>query len=111
VNSSYRYHAERTVMYSLPLLENSTSQNSLGGEVSAATSGQTKSHLEFLHQIAERDPLHEMHDQERKIIWGLRYNCLHHVPHLLPKLLDCVEWNDHKEVGYCCRWCTQQHVS
>jgi hypothetical protein len=23
------------------------------------------------------------------------------VPHLLPKLLDCVEWNDHKEVDHC----------
>ncbi|KDR21011.1 phosphatidylinositol 4,5-bisphosphate 3-kinase catalytic subunit delta isoform [Zootermopsis nevadensis] len=94
----HRYHAERTVMYPSPLLENAASQNS-GYDVPGTPLGQTKSHLEFLRQIAERDPLHEMHDQERKIIWSLRYECLHHVPHLLPKLLDCVEWNDHTEVS------------
>ena len=84
-----RYHAERTVMYPSPVMETQ--------DVPAASS-QTMSHLQFLRTIAERDPLHEMHDQERKIIWSLRYDCLHHVPHLLPKLLDCVEWNDHTEV-------------
>lgn len=55
--------------------------------------------LEQLRQSAERDPLHELHEQERKIIWGLRYDCLAHFPQLLPKLLDCVEWNDHREVS------------
>jgi phosphatidylinositol-4,5-bisphosphate 3-kinase len=85
-------------MYSLPLLENSTSQNSIGNEVQAAPAGQATGNPEFLRQVAERDPLHEMHDQERKRIWSLRYDCLHQVPHLLPKLLDCLEWNDHKEV-------------
>lgn len=102
-------------MYSLPLLENSTSQNSLGNEVPAAPSGQAKDaqakdQSEFLRQIAERDPLHEMHDQERKDIWKHRSDFLHHMPHLLPKLLDCVEWNDHKEVHCYCHWYTQQHV-
>lgn len=48
--------------------------------------------------IAERDPLHEMHEQERKVIWSLRHELVNLVPTLLPKLLDCVEWNDHKEV-------------
>ena len=97
-------------MYSLPSLENSTSQNSLGNEVQAAPSGQAKDHSEFLGQIAERDPLHEMHDQERKDFWKHRLDCLHHMPHLLPKLLDCVEWNDHKEVHCYCHWYAQQHV-
>lgn len=91
-------------MYPSPLLENAASQNS-GYDVPGTPLGQTKSHMEFLRQIAERDPLHEMHDQERKIIWSLRYECLHHVPHLLPKLLDCVEWNDHTEVEHCCSSC------
>ncbi|KAJ9596012.1 hypothetical protein L9F63_012745, partial [Diploptera punctata] len=86
----HRYHAERTVMYPSPVLE---SQDIPG------SSSQPGSHLQFLRTIAERDPLHEMHDQERKVIWSLRYDCLHHVPHLLPKLLDCVEWNDHTEVS------------
>jgi phosphatidylinositol-4,5-bisphosphate 3-kinase len=87
-------------MYPSPLLENAASQNSVY-DVQGTPLGDTKSNLEFLRQFAERDPLHEMHDQERKTIWNLRYECLHHVPHLLPKLLDCVEWNDHKEVEQC----------
>ena len=78
-------------MYPSPVLESQ--------EVPPASS-QSVSHLQFLRTISERDPFHEMHDQERKIIWSLRYDCLHHVPHLLPKLLDCVEWNDHTEVNY-----------
>ncbi|PSN34153.1 hypothetical protein C0J52_10044 [Blattella germanica] len=86
----HRYHAERTVMYPSPVVESNDIP---------APSGQPRSHLEFLRTIAERDPLHEMHDQERKIIWSLRYDCLHHVPQLLPTLLDCVEWNDHTEVS------------
>ena len=49
--------------------------------------------------MAERDPLHEMHEQERKLFWSLRYDLVSHVPTLLPKLLDCVEWNDHREVA------------
>lgn len=40
-----------------------------------------------------------MHDQERKVIWSLRHELINLVPNLLPKLLDCVEWNDHREVA------------
>lgn len=54
----------------------------------------------FVYRLmAERDPLHEMHEQERKVIWSLRYDLISQVPNLLPKLLDCVEWNDHVEVS------------
>lgn len=40
-----------------------------------------------------------MHEQERKVIWSLRHELINLVPTLLPKLLDCVEWNDHREVA------------
>ncbi|XP_063236433.1 phosphatidylinositol 4,5-bisphosphate 3-kinase catalytic subunit delta isoform isoform X2 [Bacillus rossius redtenbacheri] len=50
-----------------------------------------------LRGIAD-NPLHELHEQERRLIWDLRYSCLRHHPTLLPKLLDCVEWNDHTQV-------------
>ncbi|XP_066595868.1 phosphatidylinositol 4,5-bisphosphate 3-kinase catalytic subunit delta isoform [Prorops nasuta] len=55
--------------------------------------------LEQLRSLADRDPLHELHEQERKVMWGLRHHCLHKIPMLLSKLLHCVEWNDHKEVA------------
>jgi len=49
---------------------------------------------EQLRFMAERDPLHEMHEQERKFLWSLREPIAQHEPTLLPKLLQCIEWND-----------------
>lgn len=103
----HRYDAERTVMYPSPekVLEFASSQETPSGTegenmASSEIPGmQPMVFLEQLRQAAERDPLHELHEQERKIIWSLRYDCLAHFPQLLPKLLDCVEWNDHREVS------------
>ena len=50
--------------------------------------------VEQLRFMAERDPLHEMHEQERKFLWSLRGPIAQHEPTLLPKLLQCIEWND-----------------
>lgn len=58
----------------------------------------TVSKMEEVRQIAERDPLTELHEQERKLIWSLRNTCRQKIPHLLPKLLQCVEWDNKAEV-------------
>ncbi|EFN66382.1 Phosphatidylinositol-4,5-bisphosphate 3-kinase catalytic subunit beta isoform [Camponotus floridanus] len=55
--------------------------------------------LEQLRLLADRDPLHELHEQEKKTMWMLRHHCLREIPTLLAKLLQCVEWNDHREVA------------
>lgn len=52
--------------------------------------------LEQLRLLADRDPLHELHEQEKKTMWALRHHCLREIPTLLAKLLQCVEWNDHR---------------
>lgn len=52
--------------------------------------------LEQLRLLADRDPLHELHEQEKKTMWMLRHHCLREIPTLLAKLLQCVEWNDHR---------------
>ena len=54
---------------------------------------------EKLRYTAERDPLHEMHEDERRFLWSLRYQISQQVPNLLPKLLLCIEWNDYKETA------------
>ncbi|XP_046389933.1 phosphatidylinositol 4,5-bisphosphate 3-kinase catalytic subunit delta isoform [Ischnura elegans] len=59
----------------------------------------TQEHIDFLKMMGERDPLLEMHEQERKDMWALREECMRRAPYLLPKLLDCVEWNDFREVA------------
>lgn len=53
-------------------------------------------HLEQLKLLADRDPLHELHEQEKKMMWSLRHHCLRETPTILAKLLQCVEWNDHR---------------
>ncbi|RZF40704.1 hypothetical protein LSTR_LSTR007995 [Laodelphax striatellus] len=104
-----KYHPEHTIIYptiekmvdyvnSLKIAEGSeegataAAEPALGSQTSAT-------YLEQIRLAAERDPLQEMHEQERKTIWSLRYELVMLVPSLLPKLLDCVEWNDHTEVA------------
>nr|CAD7257042.1 unnamed protein product [Timema shepardi] len=95
----HRYHLERTVMY--PSLETVLQFAAANNETSldAPLVNQPNLYLEQLLSMQEKDPLHELHEQERKTIWSMRYDCLERIPNLLPKLLDCVEWNDHREVS------------
>lgn len=52
--------------------------------------------IEQLQALANRDPMHELHEQEAKSLWSSREFCMRNVPTLLAKLLQCVEWNDHR---------------
>ncbi|XP_072757621.1 phosphatidylinositol 4,5-bisphosphate 3-kinase catalytic subunit delta isoform [Anoplolepis gracilipes] len=54
---------------------------------------------EQLKSLIDRDPLHELHEQEKKTLWMLRERCRQLDASLLAKLLQCVEWNDHREVA------------
>lgn len=55
--------------------------------------------LEVLRGMIDRDPLHQLHEQEKEMIWNLRYECREHFPHSLPKLLSCVHWNNYIDVA------------
>ncbi|XP_046678812.1 phosphatidylinositol 4,5-bisphosphate 3-kinase catalytic subunit delta isoform [Homalodisca vitripennis] len=94
----HKYHAEHTVIYPSmeKMIEFADKQDAEFMEEKPTAS---RSYIEHIKSIAERDPLHEMHEQERKVIWSLRDDLVTLVPKLLPKLLDCVEWNDHREVA------------
>uniref|UniRef100_A0A1B6CVF3 phosphatidylinositol 3-kinase n=1 Tax=Clastoptera arizonana TaxID=38151 RepID=A0A1B6CVF3_9HEMI len=98
----HKYHAEHTIVY--PSTEKILEFAELNGDrdlrdEAGARPQTSKSGLEHIRLIVERDPLHEMHEQERKKIWSMRYEVMVNLPTLLPKLLDCVEWNDHVEVS------------
>ena len=67
--------------------------------ISMRSQDEIQDYLESIRQIAESDPLHDMHEQEMKELWALRYELLRCYPSLLPKLLDSVEWNNHKEAS------------
>jgi phosphatidylinositol-4,5-bisphosphate 3-kinase len=98
-----RYDPDRQILYPAKDSILATAENSMqdGAEVSAMNSGLMEN-LKAVVEEQEQDPLHELHEQECKIIWGLRHTCMEHFPSMLPKVLDCVEWNDHKEVRMTC---------
>ncbi|KAF8774814.1 Phosphatidylinositol 4 like protein [Argiope bruennichi] len=59
----------------------------------------SKSHLQQLQQICEKDTLYQLHEQEKELMWFLRKHCCEQLPNSLPKLLKCVKWNDRTEVA------------
>ncbi|XP_014289821.1 phosphatidylinositol 4,5-bisphosphate 3-kinase catalytic subunit delta isoform [Halyomorpha halys] len=92
----HKYHSEHTVVYpSKEKILEFSKENDVGAPRGPAS----RSTIEQLKNLTGRDPLHEMHEQERKALWSLRYDVLRLESSLLPKLLDCVEWNDHHEVS------------
>ncbi|CAG2164937.1 unnamed protein product [Oppiella nova] len=51
-----------------------------------------------LHEILRRDPLSELSEQEKDLLWRFR-NSLSTIPDSLPKLLDAIKWNSRDEVS------------
>lgn len=52
----------------------------------------------MLKEIIERDPLSEISEQEKELLWKLRKKCLI-VPDSLPKFLEAVKWHSRDEVS------------
>ena len=50
-----------------------------------------------LVDILRRDPLAEISEQEKSILWRLRRHCLR-IPDILPRLLDAVKWNSRDDI-------------
>ena len=54
---------------------------------------------EMLEDIARRDPLAEISEQEKMTLWRLRNYCKD-VPDILPRFLDGVKWNARNEITH-----------
>ncbi len=52
----------------------------------------------MLRDIATRDPLAEISEQEKVSLWKLRHHCCNLVPDILPRFLDAVKWNSRDDV-------------
>uniref|UniRef100_A0A4W5PFU8 Phosphatidylinositol 4,5-bisphosphate 3-kinase catalytic subunit beta isoform n=1 Tax=Hucho hucho TaxID=62062 RepID=A0A4W5PFU8_9TELE len=61
-------------------------------------SGGKKFHIE-LKEIMERDPLSQLCENEKDLIWTLRYDCMENFPQSLPKLLLSVKWSKHEDMA------------
>ncbi|XP_058063113.1 phosphatidylinositol 4,5-bisphosphate 3-kinase catalytic subunit delta isoform [Anopheles bellator] len=59
----------------------------------------TRSIMQILSRYMYNDRLNDIHEQERNAIWAKRRECMKQMPHGLPCLLYCVEWNNRDEVA------------
>ena len=50
-----------------------------------------------MDEIMKRDPLAEISEQEKDMLWKLRQHCLK-MPNILPRLLDAVNWGSRDHV-------------
>lgn len=60
--------------------------------------GGKKFHIE-LKEIMERDPLSQLCENEKDLIWTLRHDCHENFPQSLPKLLLSVKWSKHEDMS------------
>uniref|UniRef100_A0A3P9LWL3 phosphatidylinositol-4,5-bisphosphate 3-kinase n=1 Tax=Oryzias latipes TaxID=8090 RepID=A0A3P9LWL3_ORYLA len=60
--------------------------------------GGKKFHIE-LKEIMERDPLSQLCENEKDLIWTLRLDCRENFPQSLPKLLLSVKWSKHEDMA------------
>lgn len=56
-----------------------------------------------LKEIMERDPLSQLCENEKDLIWTLRYDCRENFPQSLPKLLLSVKWSKHEDMAQVCK--------
>ena len=54
----------------------------------------SKFYAQELIDIAARDPLSDLTVQEKDLIWKVRDYCRQELPHLLPRIIDCVNYSD-----------------
>lgn len=52
----------------------------------------------MLKEVIKRDPVSEISEQEKELLWKLRKRCLI-IPDSLPKLLEAVKWSSRDEVS------------
>ena len=52
----------------------------------------------ILQKMASQDPLLSVYEIDASRIWSLRWHCAKTIPHILPRLLQYVQWNDRIQV-------------
>ena len=65
-------------------------------EIGAVAASSTE--LALLRDIEKRDPLSEISEQEKELLWRYRHRC-REMPNILPRLLDAVKWHMRDEVA------------
>ncbi len=50
--------------------------------------------LEELRKIVEKDPLEDLDENEKELLWQSREDLRERIPHSLPRLLQCTQWDN-----------------
>ncbi|XP_065644549.1 phosphatidylinositol 4,5-bisphosphate 3-kinase catalytic subunit beta isoform isoform X2 [Hydra vulgaris] len=58
-----------------------------------------KLHRQQIEEVIQRDTLLPMFEKEKELMWLLRVECSLEYPQCLPKLLQCVKWNNRDSVA------------
>lgn len=62
----------------------------------------------LLEKIVRKDQLAELTEQDKKVLWRRRHDCLNYYPESIGKLMQAVKWNNHNDVietyGLLFRW-------
>ncbi|KAJ0180330.1 hypothetical protein K1T71_003734 [Dendrolimus kikuchii] len=89
--SNYNY--QHPILY--PRLEAVLAHTDDDGTAEEQIEGEkTVDGFDALLSVASRDPMFELHEQDRRKLWGARKRLSGAAPELLPKLLSCVEWGE-----------------
>ncbi|RUS87111.1 hypothetical protein EGW08_005111 [Elysia chlorotica] len=67
-------------------------------EEASAKEQPCETELAMLEEITEKDPLSDISEQDKILLWKFREHCLSR-PKALPKLLSAVKWNDRENVA------------
>ncbi|GFS05073.1 phosphatidylinositol-4,5-bisphosphate 3-kinase catalytic subunit alpha isoform [Elysia marginata] len=67
-------------------------------EGTTSTEQPTEEELAMLEEITEKDPLSDISEQDKLLLWKLREQCFSR-PKALPKLISAVKWNDRENVA------------
>ncbi|KAF5291172.1 hypothetical protein FQA39_LY14414 [Lamprigera yunnana] len=98
--NSFGYEQQTVVYPSVETMINYANQHAEKEDCTDLLSKICPQDIQTLEKLLlETDSLYEMHDQDRKKIWTLKRYWLQQVPDILPKVLQCIEWDDHNAVG------------
>ena len=53
---------------------------------------------EEVEKISSRDPLHSIMENEKVLLWDMRWDCRVEHPFVLPRIVDCVDYTNMLQV-------------
>lgn len=92
-----RYHPTCDLMYPLRCTLLDTAQSQPKEKITPTKVDDLL--IRKIAKVASRDPELELHEQDKKRLFSLRWYCAKEHKDILPRLLECVDWNSRIQVS------------